>query len=76
MKWLTAHRQQPTFATKSALFGHDQMSGLSPFSGVNRKSDFGAVRSAFDPSATFDQELQDHRVEPGQTGHRYWSPLK
>jgi hypothetical protein len=32
--------------------------------------------SANDPSATFDQELQDHRVEPGQTGHRYWSPLK
>jgi hypothetical protein len=32
--------------------------------------------SANDPTATFDQELQDHRVEPVQNGHRYWSPLK
>src|SRR5258706_14809017 len=32
-----------------ALFGHRAMSDLSPFSGVKRKSDFGAVRAAFDP---------------------------
>ena len=35
-----------------ALFGHGAMSDLSPLSGVKRKSVFGAVRSAFDPSAT------------------------
>ena len=35
-----------------ALFGHGAMSDLSPFSGVWRKSDFGAVRSAFDPERT------------------------
>jgi hypothetical protein len=28
------------------------MSALSPLSGVNRKSDFGAVRAAFDPMRT------------------------
>jgi hypothetical protein len=32
-----------------ALFGHGAMSDLSPLSGAKRKSDFGAVRSAFDP---------------------------
>ena len=31
-----------------ALFGHGEMSELSPLSGVKRKSDFGAVRSDFD----------------------------
>ena len=29
--------------------GHDAMSDLSPLSGVERKLDFGAVRSPFDP---------------------------
>src|SRR6266404_723508 len=33
----------------STLFGHGAMSDLSPLSGVKRKLDFGAVRSAFDP---------------------------
>jgi len=28
------------------------MSALSPLSGVERKLDFGAVRSVFDPTAT------------------------
>jgi hypothetical protein len=32
--------------------GHGAMSDLSPLSGVKRKLDFGAVRSAFDPTAT------------------------
>ena len=32
-----------------ALFGHGAMSELSPLSGVKLKSDFGAVRAAFDP---------------------------
>jgi hypothetical protein len=31
------------------------MSKLSPVSGVERKSDFGIVRSAFDPLRTFDR---------------------
>jgi hypothetical protein len=35
-----------------ALFGHGAMSALSPLSVVKRKSDFWAVRSAFDPKAT------------------------
>jgi hypothetical protein len=35
-----------------ALFGHGAMSDLSPLSGVKRKSDFGAVRSEFDPERT------------------------
>src|SRR6266576_6615516 len=35
-----------------ALFGHGAMSDLSPLSGVKRKLDFGAVRSAFDPERT------------------------
>jgi hypothetical protein len=35
-----------------ALFGHGAMSELSPLSGGKRKSDFGAVRSAFDPTLT------------------------
>ena len=32
-----------------ALFGHGAMSELSPFSVVERKLDFGAVRASFDP---------------------------
>jgi hypothetical protein len=32
-----------------ALFGHGEMSELSPLSGVKLKSDFGDVRAAFDP---------------------------
>jgi hypothetical protein len=32
------------------LFGHGAMSELSPLSDVMRKSDFGAVRSPFDPN--------------------------
>jgi hypothetical protein len=35
-----------------ALFGHGPMSDLSPLSGVERKSDLGAVRSEFDPQRT------------------------
>jgi hypothetical protein len=41
------------------------MSDLSPLSGVKRKSDFGAVRSAFDPSRTcaaLNGGLQFHRL--------------
>jgi hypothetical protein len=34
------------------------MSDLSPLSGVKRKSDFGAVRAAFDPNRTnYDQRV-------------------
>ena len=33
-----------------ALFGHGAMSDLSPLSGVEQRSDSGAVRTAFDPS--------------------------
>jgi hypothetical protein len=33
--------------------GHAAMSDMSPLPGVKRKSDFGAVRAAFDPSETF-----------------------
>ena len=32
--------------------GHGPMSDLSPLLGVKRKSDFGAVRSDFDPERT------------------------
>jgi hypothetical protein len=35
-----------------ARFGHGAMSELSPLSGVKLKSDFGAVRAAFDPTPT------------------------
>jgi hypothetical protein len=35
-----------------ALFGHGTMSELSPLTGAKRKSDLGAVRSAFDPERT------------------------
>jgi hypothetical protein len=41
--------------------GHRGMSDLSPLSGVERKSDLGAVRSAFDPTATF-ARLLDRRL--------------
>jgi hypothetical protein len=41
-----------TFATISALAGHGSMSDLSPLSEAKRKSDFGAVRSVFDPQRT------------------------
>ena len=34
-----------------ALFGHGAMSDVSPFSGEERKLDFGTVRSEFDPKA-------------------------
>jgi hypothetical protein len=33
--------------------GPPSMSGLSPLTGVKRKSNFGAVKSAFDPERTF-----------------------
>jgi hypothetical protein len=36
-----------------ALFGLGAMSDLSPLSGVKRKSDLRADRSAFDPERTF-----------------------
>jgi len=35
-----------------APFGHGAMSELSPLSGAKLKSDFGAVRAAFDPLRT------------------------
>jgi hypothetical protein len=35
------------------------MSELSPLSGVKLKSDFGAVRAAFDPYATWDQRAEN-----------------
>src|SRR5712671_5123610 len=41
-----------------ALFGHGPMSDLSPLSGEERKSNFGAVRSVDDPSATFEALLR------------------
>ena len=46
-----------------ALFGHGAMSDLSPLSGVKRKLDFGAVRSAFDPLQTL-AARQYMRVAP------------
>src|SRR5258705_4002429 len=36
-----------------ALFGHGPMSDLSPLSGEERKSNFGAVRSVDDPKPTW-----------------------
>ena len=35
-----------------ALSGHGAKSEWSPFSGVKRKLDLGAVRAAFDPNGT------------------------
>jgi hypothetical protein len=35
-----------------ALFGHGAMSDLSPLSGEERKSNFGAAKSVDDPSPT------------------------
>jgi hypothetical protein len=35
------------------------MSALSPLSGVKRKSNFGSVRSAFDPNRTLTYLLPD-----------------
>src|SRR6478752_4641619 len=40
-----------------ALFGHALMSDLSPLSGEERKLDFEAARSAFDPQRTFGRHL-------------------
>ena len=51
----------------AALFGHGAMSDLSPLSGAKRKLDFGAVRAAFDPNATFgpwNQPLSHGRSNP------------
>jgi hypothetical protein len=39
-----------------------------PLLGVKRTSRGLVAMSAFDPSATFDQELQDHRAKPDQHG--------
>jgi len=41
-----------------ALFGLGVMSELSPFSGEERKLDFGAVRAAFDPTVWTGRALQ------------------
>jgi hypothetical protein len=53
---LRLDRQRAAIAIKKcrllALLGHGVMSELSPFSEGKRKSDFGAVRAAFDPTAT------------------------
>src|SRR5260221_6017947 len=43
----------PISATKSAPTGHGAMSDLSPLSGEERKSNFGAVKSVDDPTRTF-----------------------
>ena len=40
-----------------ALFGHGLMSDLSPLSGVERKSNFRAVRSVDDPKRTFHRNV-------------------
>jgi hypothetical protein len=40
---------------------------LSPLSGVKRKSDFGAVRSEFDPSATFAASAANAGFSPFQS---------
>src|SRR5260370_20210785 len=47
-----------------ALFGHGARSWLSPLSGVQRKSDFGAVRAAFDPERT--SQSQSRPVVPAR----------
>jgi hypothetical protein len=45
------------------------MSDLSPLSGVKRKSDFGAVRSAYDPTETWGLAGQKRKsnLEGGNT---------
>src|SRR5882757_7640148 len=53
-----------------ALFGHGAMSARSPLSGVKRKSDFGAVRTVFDPeltSAPFDHAERPRSSSPSAT---------
>jgi len=48
-----------------AHLGHGEMSALSPLSGVKRKSDLRAVRSAFDPrSSATHSRLHFGRPEP------------
>jgi hypothetical protein len=49
------HKERPLLA----LFGHGAMSAKSPFSGVKRKSHFGTVRSAFDPTRTSPSRCAD-----------------
>jgi hypothetical protein len=44
-----------------AQSGNGAMSDLSPLSGVKRKSDLGAVRSAFDPGA----DMAEFKLSPG-----------
>jgi hypothetical protein len=43
------------------------MSAMSPVSGAKQKSDFGAVRAAFDPNAT---SARSQLIRPGLTGSR------
>src|SRR5439155_23728545 len=47
-----ARRLLRCMSPELVLFGLGAVSDLSPLSGVKRKSDFGAVRAAFDPTQT------------------------
>jgi hypothetical protein len=47
-----------------ALSGHGAMSDMSPLSGVKRKPDFGAVRSAFDPRRDITRTRREPRGDP------------
>src|SRR6266404_3084787 len=60
----------------STLPGHCALSNLSPLSGVHRKSDFGAVRAAFDPSPTsvFGQ-ARSHVTGGGLSGSKAAKPI-
>jgi hypothetical protein len=56
-KWPTARRQQPTFATKSARFGHAAISELSLLSGVKRKSPLTKFDDKRCPSGLSDEKI-------------------
>ena len=47
------------------------MSELSPLSGVQRKSDFGAVRAAFDPNATSSALSTALSQQPSLVGQKH-----
>src|SRR4051794_12152750 len=46
------HRLQPTFATKSALFGHAEVVAVCPLLGAERKTYARIEFSGFDPTRT------------------------
>jgi hypothetical protein len=54
----------------AALFGHGEMSELSPLSGVKLKSDFGAVRAAFDPKPTLAASKEIFNLPAQRTSRR------